>query len=54
MIRLTRDNRMVLLFEYKKYVWVVSCIVEDKYIFLRTVLPGRQYTKLLGSKNGEM
>ena len=29
----TRENQTVLLFAYKKYVWVVPCIIEDKYIF---------------------
>jgi hypothetical protein len=49
----TRNNQMVLLYEYKKYVWVVPCVVEDKYIFLKTMFPSRKYTKMFKSKEGE-
>jgi hypothetical protein len=49
----TRKNQMVLLYEYKKYVWVVPCVIEDKYIFLKTAFPSRKYTKLFKSKKGE-
>lgn len=50
----TRPNQIVLLYEYKKYVWVVPCVVEDKYIFLKTMFPSRKYTKMLKSKKGEI
>ena len=50
----TRDNQMVLLYEYKKYFWVVPCVVEDEYIFLKTMFPSRKYTKMLKSKKGEI
>jgi uncharacterized DUF497 family protein len=49
----TRKNQMVLLYEYKKYVWVVPCIVEGKDIFLKTMFPSRKYTKMFKSKKGE-
>jgi uncharacterized DUF497 family protein len=49
----TRKNQMVLLYEYKKYVWVVPCVVEGKYIFLKTMFPSRKYTKIFKSKKGE-
>ena len=48
----TRVNQMVLLYEYNKYVWVVPCVVEKKYIFLKTMFPSRKYTKLFKSKEG--
>jgi uncharacterized DUF497 family protein len=48
----TRNNQMVLLFEHEKYVWVVPCVVEEKYVFLKTVFPSRKYTKMLESKEG--
>ena len=44
---------MVFLYEYKKYVWVVPCVVEGKYIFLKTMFPSRKYTKMFKSKTGE-
>jgi hypothetical protein len=49
----TRKNQMVFLYEYKKYVWVVPCVVEGKYIFLKTMFPSRKYTKMFKSKTGE-
>jgi hypothetical protein len=48
----SRKNQMVLLYEYKKYVWVVPCIVEDKYIFLKTMFPSRKYTKMFKNRRG--
>lgn len=48
----TRNNQIVLLFEHEKYVWVVSCVVDDKYIFLKTMFPSRKYKKMLKSKEG--
>ena len=46
---LTKKNQIVLLYEYKKYIWVVPCVVEDEYIFLKTMFPSRKYTRLLRS-----
>ncbi len=40
----TRKNQMVLKFEYRVYIWIVPCVVEDKYIFLKTIFPSRKYT----------
>ncbi|MBN1664882.1 MAG: toxin [Deltaproteobacteria bacterium] len=48
----TRKNQIVLLFEHEKYVWVVPCVVDDKFIFLKTMFPSRKYTKMLTSKEG--
>ncbi len=42
----TRKNQMVLKFEYKEYIWIIPCVVEDKYIFLKTIFPSRKYTKM--------
>ena len=41
----SRDNQIVLLFEYKKYIWVVPCVKEEEYIFLKTMFPSRKYTQ---------
>ncbi|MBA4389783.1 MAG: toxin [Syntrophus sp. (in: bacteria)] len=49
----TRKNQIILLYEYKKHVWVVPCVVEGKYIFLKTMFPSRKYTKLFKSKRGD-
>ena len=50
----SRANQMVLLYEYEKYIWVVPCVVEAKYIFLKTMFPSRKYTKMFESKKGEI
>ena len=47
-----RSNQSVLLFEHEKYVWVVPCVIDEKYIFLKTMFPSRKYTKMLKSKKG--
>jgi uncharacterized DUF497 family protein len=46
----TRKNQIVLLYEYKEYIWVVPCIIEDDYIFLKTIIPSRKYTKIFKAK----
>ena len=40
-----RKNQIVLLFEYKDYIWMVPSVVEEKYIFLKTLFPSRKYTQ---------
>lgn len=46
----TRKNQIVLLFEHEKYVWVVPCVVEEKYYFLKTMFPSRKYKRCLKAK----
>lgn len=36
----------MLLFEYKKYIWVVPFVEEKEHIFLKTLYPSRKYTKV--------
>ncbi len=40
-----RENQIVLFFEYKDYIWIVPSVVEEKYIFLKTLFPSRKYTQ---------
>ncbi len=46
----SRKNQHLMLFECKDYVWIVPCIVEEGYIFLKTAFPSRKYTKKLNKK----
>ena len=48
-----RENQIVLLFEHKDYIWMVPSVVEEKYIFLKTLFPSRKYTQKYrkGDKN---
>jgi hypothetical protein len=41
-----RENQKVMLFNYKKYIWVVPFIEEKEYYFLKTLFPSRKYTKI--------
>ncbi|MFH1503815.1 MAG: toxin [Candidatus Omnitrophota bacterium] len=42
---LVRENQKVLLFEHETYIWVIPCIIEKDYIFLKTAFPSRKYTR---------
>jgi len=41
-----RMNQNIMLFEYKKYIWVVPFVEEKDYYFLKTLFPSRKYTKI--------
>lgn len=49
----SRKNQNVMLFEHKKYVWVVPYVVEKNHIFLKTLFPSRRYTKEYSIEGGE-
>ena len=46
-----RENQKIMLFEYKKHVWVVPFVEEESYYFLKTLYPSRKYTKILKGAN---
>ena len=41
-----RVNQNIMLFEYKKYIWVAPFVEEKDYYFLKTLFPSRKYTKI--------
>ena len=41
----SRENQLILLFEYEKYIWVIPCVREKDYFFLKTLFPSRKYTQ---------
>ena len=41
-----KSHQGMLLFEFKKYIWVVPFVEEKDYIFLKTLYPSRKYTKI--------
>lgn len=41
-----RVHQNIMLFEYKKYIWVVPIVEEKEYYFLKTLFPSRKYTKI--------
>ena len=41
-----KNKQRIICFNYKGYIWAVPCILEEEYIFLKTLYPSRKYTKL--------
>lgn len=46
-----RENQKVMLFDYKKYIWIVPFVESEDCYFLKTLYPSGKYTKLLKEKN---
>lgn len=43
-----RKNQNILLFELKKYIWIVPYVKEKNGdIFLKTLYPSRKYTRII-------
>ena len=47
-----KENKKVMLFEYKEYIWVVPFVESEDEIFLKTLYPSRMYTKIY--RRGEL
>lgn len=41
-----KESQNVILFEYKKYIWVVPYVEDESQVFLKTLYPSRKYTKI--------
>ncbi len=41
-----RDRQNIMLFRYKRYIWIVPYVEDRETIFLKTLYPSRKYTKL--------
>ncbi len=41
----TKKHQKLMLFEYKKYVWVMPYVEGKDYLFLTTAFQSRKYTK---------
>ena len=41
-----RKDQEIMYFLYRKYIWMVPFVKADKYIFLKTLYPSRQHTRL--------
>ena len=37
-------NQLLLLVEIDRYVYVVPCVLENDFCFLKTIFPSRKYT----------
>lgn len=47
-----KSGQHIMLFEIKKYIWAVPCILRENEIFLKTLYPSRKYTRMY--KRGEL
>lgn len=47
-----KKHQSIMLFEYRKYVWVVPYVETQDEIFLKTLYPSRKYTHM--HKRGEL
>lgn len=45
-------NQQILLFDYKRYIWVVPFVETEDEIFLKTLYPSGKFTKIY--KRGRM
>ena len=41
----SRGNQVILYFYLNDYVWLAPCVVEERYLFLKTAFPSRKHTK---------
>jgi len=41
----TKKHQKLMLFEYKKYVWVMPYVEGKGYLFLKTAFQSRKHTK---------
>ena len=41
-----RQEQRILVCEYRGYVWIVPCVIDEEGIFLKTLYPSRKYRKL--------
>lgn len=48
----TKEHQDIMLFWCENYIWVVSFVKQGDEIFLKTLFPSRQYTKMY--KRGEL
>ncbi len=45
-----REHQRIMLFSYKRYIWVVPFVETENEIFLKTIYPCRKHTKLYFKK----
>jgi len=41
-----KEHQNIMLFKYKRYIWIVPYVEDEESIFLKTLYPSRKYTKL--------
>jgi len=41
----SKNKQHIMLFKYKRYIWIVPYVEDAGTIFLKTLYPSRKYTK---------
>lgn len=41
-----REDQRIMIFEHKRYLWAVPCVVDKDTIFLKTIYPSRKLMKI--------
>ena len=41
-----RKHQKIMLFKHRGYIWIVPFVESKNEIFLKTMFPSRQYTKI--------
>lgn len=41
-----RTDQQIMLFRYRRYIWVVPFVESEGEIFLKTLYPSRKYTRV--------
>lgn len=47
-----KGHQSIMLFEHKRYIWIVPFVEEGDHLFLKTLYPSRKYTKFF--KEGKL
>ena len=45
-----REHQVILVYEYKKYLWAVPGVSDGKVVFLKTLYPSRKLRKMYGDR----
>ena len=41
-----REGQNIMLFRYKRYIWIVPYVESENEIFLKTLYPSRKFTRM--------
>jgi len=41
-----RLGQHMIIFKFKKYIWITPCVIEEGCAFLKTLYPSRKYRKI--------
>lgn len=42
----SHNDQLILIFDYRGYIWAMPCVIEEQGIFLKTLYRSRKYQKI--------